>query len=71
MPQADPANPRARFFQSMLVFVVVAALALGGFRVLVRASELPDWVLTLIVLVVFLSLPIAAVLLWFISHRRS
>jgi hypothetical protein len=55
----------------MLVYGLAALFSLLGFRIIVRASELPDWALTLIVLVVFLSLPIAALILYFLAHRKS
>jgi hypothetical protein len=54
----------------MLVWGIAALLSLLAIRVIVRVSELPDWALTVIVLVVFLSLPIAAVVLYFVAHRR-
>ena len=45
-------------------------LSLVGLRIVVHASKLPDWVLSLVVLIGFLSLPIVAVILWFVAHRR-
>jgi predicted tellurium resistance membrane protein TerC len=72
MSETDPPeNPKSKFIQSTLVYGAAVVLCLLGLRLIVRASDLPDWALTLIVLVVFLSLPIAAVVLWFIAHRRS
>jgi hypothetical protein len=55
----------------MLVYGFAALFCLLALRIIVRASELPDWALTLIVLVVFLSLPIAAVVLYFVAHRSG
>ena len=66
-----PGNPRARFLQSVLICLVAVLLSLLALRVMPPASEWPDSVLTLIVLVVFLSLPLAAVILWLIARRRS
>ena len=70
MPADPPVSPRARLLQSLLVSGLAVVLSLLGLRVIVRASELPDWVLTLIVLVVFLSLPVAAVILWIVGRKR-
>ena len=70
MPADPPVSPRTRLLQSLLVSGLAVLLSLLGLRVLVRASELPDWVLTLIVLVVFLSLPVAAVVLWLVGRKR-
>jgi hypothetical protein len=54
----------------MLVYGIAAVLSLAGLRLVSRASELPDWILTFVVLAVFLGLPIVAVVLWFVAHRR-
>ena len=71
MSEPDPSGSRkSRFLQSVLVWGIAAVLSLVALRVIVRASELPDWALTVIVLAVFLSLPIAAVVLYFVAHRR-
>ena len=70
MPADPPVSRKARLLQSLVVSGLAVLLSLLGLRLLVRASELPDWVLTLIVLVVFLSLPVAALVLWLVARKR-
>jgi hypothetical protein len=70
MPADPPVSLRARLLQSLLVLGLAVLLSLVGLRLIVRASELPDWILTLIVLGVFLSLPLAAVILWLAARKR-